>query len=391
MADAILGVPADELRRSRTSVKWRAFGPDVLPLFIAEMDVRPCPSVVEAVSDAVSRGDTGYAWTAPYVDAFTAFADRRWGWQPDPDATVPVADVLTGITTLLRLLTAPGGPVVVSSPVYNAFHDVVAAAGRRVVEAPLRDGRLDVDALRSVFADLAPAAGTAAAGRGAARDGAVYLLCNPHNPTGHVPTPAELAALADAANEFGVRVVSDEIHAPLTLDGSRFTPWLTVPGAEGHFTVTSAAKTYNLAGLKAGLVVAGPAAVDDLRRIHPYVTYGASHLGTIAQAAAWAEGDAWLDRLLGELAANRAALVEAVASLPGVTVQAPEATYLAWLDLRATDLGDEPAAALRERARVALSEGTTFGSGGAGHARLNFATSPEILHEALDRLAGCLA
>ncbi|MBB2987114.1 MalY/PatB family protein [Terracoccus luteus] len=383
MADAILGVPTDELRSSRTSVKWRAFGPDVLPLFIAEMDVRPCPAVVTAVSDAVSRGDTGYAWTAPYVEAFTAFADRRWGWQPDPEATVPVADVLTGITTLLRLLTAPGGPVVVSSPVYNAFHDVVAAAGRRVVEAPLRDGRLDVDALRAVFADLARAGGPGA--------GVAYLLCNPHNPTGHVPTAAELAALAEAANEFEVRVVSDEIHAPLTLDGVRFTPWLTVPGADGHFTVTSAGKTYNLAGLKAGLVVAGAAAVDDLRRIHPYVTYGASHLGTIAQAAAWAEGDEWLDRLLGELAANRATLVEAVASLPGVTAQPPEATYLAWLDLRATRLGDEPAAALRERARVALSEGTTFGAGGAGHARLNFATSPEILREALDRITGCLA
>src|SRR5689334_8884883 len=377
----ILGVPLDDLRRSRTSVKWGVFGPDVIPMWIAEMDSAPCQAVVDAVSGAVGRGDTGYALTEAYAAEVASFADAEWGWAFDPQSTTRVTDVLTGVTHLLRLFTDEGGPVVVSPPVYNAFYDVIAACGRRVAEAPLGpDHRLDLDRLAAVFAEVSAGAHRAA-----------YLLSNPHNPTGTVHSPGELAELARVADAHGVRVVSDEIHGPLVLPPSTFTPYLSLPGTERGVTVTSASKAWNLAGLKAAIVVPGAEAVAALRRLHPFATFGASHLGVIAQTAAFRDGRAWVHRLVDELDANRQLLTRLVSEqLPGVRLVAPESTYLAWLDLRALGLGDDPAAELVRRARVALSSGPTFGSGGAGHARLNFGTSPEVIREAIGRIAACL-
>ncbi|GAA2479890.1 MalY/PatB family protein [Terrabacter carboxydivorans] len=374
----ILGVPLEDLRRDRTSVKWGVHGPDVIPMWIAEMDCAPCPAVVDAVSAAMVRGDTGYALTEEYAAELAAFAEAEWSWDFDPRTTTRVADVLSGVTHLLGLFTEVGGPVVVSPPVYNAFYEVIEACGRRVVEAPLGpDHRLDVDGLAEVFArETAGGAPTA------------YLLSNPHNPTGTVHTPAELEALARVADAHGVRVLSDEIHGPLVLPTSTFTPYLTVPGTERGVTVTSASKAWNLAGLKAAVIVPGEDAVDDVRRLHPYVTFGASHLGVIAQTAAYRDGRAWLRRLVGELDANRRLLADLVAEqLPGARLVVPEATYLAWLDLSGLGLGDDPAGEVLRRARVALSPGPIFGSGGHGHARVNYATSPEILREAVDRIA----
>lgn len=177
----IFGVPLADLRRDRTSVKWGRYDPDVIPMWIAEMDCAPCPAVVDAVSAAVARGDTGYALTQEYAAEIAAFADAEWGWGFDAHTTTRVADVLTGVTHLLGLLTDPGGPVVVSPPVYNAFYEVIEACGRTVVEAPLGpDHRLDLDRLADVFAEVT-----------ARGDRAAYLLSNPHNPTGTVHTPDE--------------------------------------------------------------------------------------------------------------------------------------------------------------------------------------------------------
>lgn len=381
MTRRILDHTVDELRRDHTSIKWRAYPDDVLPLWVAEMDAAPCDAVLAAVTDAMRRGDTGYAGTGTYAAAFTSFADAQWGWGPHPRATIQVTDVLTGIARLIELFTAVGGPVVVSSPTYNAFYIVIDSVGRRVVDAPLtEEGRLDLDALadafRRVTADGSPAA---------------YLLSNPHNPTGTVHSADELARLATLAGEHGVRVISDEIHAPLVYATSTFTPYLTVPGAEAGVTVTAASKAWNLAGLKAGLLVPGAAALPDVKRLHPFVTMGASHLGTIAQSAAWASGRDWLARLVTELDDNRRLLADLVTEqLPGVRMVVPEATYLAWLDCRALGLGDDPAEVFRKRGRVALSPGPHFGARGTGCARLNFATSPTILREAVTRMASCL-
>ncbi|GAA1774395.1 MalY/PatB family protein [Kocuria aegyptia] len=381
----------DQLRR-RTSMKWRAHPEDVLPLWVAEMDVPVAPAVARAVHEAIDLGDTGYPAGTGYAEALGAFAARRWQWDGIAvERTALVPDVMLGVVELLRLVTDPGDAVVVNAPVYAPFYAFVSHDARRVVEAPLgEDLRIDPEVLEATFR-------RARAGGGKV----VYLLSNPHNPTGTVHTGRELAAVAELARRHGVRVVADEIHAPLVLPGARFTPYLSVPGAEDAFALMSASKGWNLAGLKAALAIAGREAAADLQRMPEEVGHGPSHLGIIAHTAAFAAGEEWLDALLQGLDANRALLGDLLAQhLPDVRYTPPQGTYLAWLDCRALGLepADRPggiavvsdmAATARmflDRARVALSSGHVFGTGGAGHVRLNFATSQENLTEAVTRM-----
>ncbi|MGI5526414.1 MalY/PatB family protein [Streptomyces syringium] len=371
----------DELRL-RTSAKWRTYPPDVLPLWIAEMDVPVAEPVARALVDAVALGDTGYPVGTGYAEALDAFARQRWGWDGVvAERTAIVPDVMLGVVEMLKLVTGPGDAVVVSPPVYPPFFPFVENMGRRVLEAPLGDGhRLAPAALEAAFRRAV------AGGRRAA-----YLLCSPHNPTGTVHTAQELAALAELANHYGVRVVADEIHAPLVPPGTRFVPFLSVPGAGGAFSLMSSSKAWHLAGLKAALAVVGPAATDDLARLPYEVSHGPGHLGIIAHTAALREGGEWLDAVLTGLDENRRLLAELLARhLPDVRYTPPEGTYLAWLDCRALGLGDDPAAVFLERGRVALIGGTDFGTGGAGHVRLNLATSPEVITEAVRRMAAAL-
>jgi len=376
----ILGAGESQLRRDRTSVKWVAYPPDVLPLWVAEMDAAPCAAVVEAVTAAVRRGDTGYGWGPRYAAAVARYARDSWGWELDPSSSQVVTDVMIGASEVLRLLTDPGGPVVVSPPVYDSFFGFVDAIGRRRVDAPLTSaGRLDPEALASAFRE--------ATSRG---ERAAYLLCNPQNPTGTLHSPEELATLAALAREHGVRVVSDEVHSPLVLPGSPpFTPYLTVPGAEDAFAVFSPSKGWNLAGLKSALVVAGPGAVPELERLHEVHTHGSSHIGAIAHVAALEQGGEWLAQLLEELSANFDLLEHLLAEhLPDIRWRRPQATYLAWLDCRALGLGDDPAQAFRRRGRVALGSGPRYDPhGGQGFVRLNVATCPEVIEEAVRRMA----
>ncbi len=371
----------DQLR-SRTSLKWRRYGEAVLPLWVAEMDALLAPVVREALEDVLARGDTGYPWGAGYAEAYRGFARERWGWDvAGPPAVALVPDVMHGVAEALALLGGPGDPVVVTPPVYPPFFAVAARAGRPVVEAPLDPrGRLDPGSLASALARAA-----------AASPRATLLLSNPHNPTGTVPTGDELTRVAALARAHGVAVISDEIHSPLVLAGARFTPYLSLEGTEDALAVVSASKGWNLAGLKAALLIAGPARVPDLARIPESVAHGAGHVAAIAHGAAFAAGGPWLDELLGALEENRRLLGAFVGErLPGVNYRAPQGTYLAWLDCAGLGLAD-PAGFFLEAAGVALSPGADFGTGGSGAVRLNFATSPAILIEALERMAGALA
>jgi cystathionine beta-lyase len=369
-----------ESLRERTSEKWRAYPEDVLPLFVAEMDYPLAEPIAEALTAAVRRSDTGYAWSGGELpSAFADFAERRWGWQVDPGQVTTTADVGVLIVEALRLAIRPGDGVVINPPVYPPFFDFVPEAGGRVVEVPLLQDAagwsLDLDGLERAFAAGARA----------------YLLCNPHNPVGH-PHPADqLAAVAELAARYDVTVVSDEIHAALTLSNGVFTPFLSVSDAarEHGIAAESASKAWNLAGLKCAMFVTASERMSRLVASLPEgVTYRTGLFGQIASTVAFAEGEDWLDGAILALERNRDALTTLLAEkLPGVGYLAPRASYLAWLDFRALGWGEDPSIRSLEKGRVALSSGPMFGAQGAGFARLNFACSPEVLAEAVDRLA----
>ena len=371
--------------RQRRSMKWDRGPDDVRPLWVAEMDCVLADPIKHALATAVARSDTGYAHrtgrtSAAYAESFAGFADRHWGWSVHPTHAALMPDVMQGATHALRALTAPDSPVVLTPPVYPPFfHHVAVDLGRPIVDVPLRTDpagryRLDLDGIDAAFAG----------GAGG------LLLCNPHNPTGTVFPAAELAALAAIAARRGARVVVDEIHAPLVLGDRPFTPYLTVDPTA--IAVHSGSKAFNLAGLKAALAVAGPDAIDELARVPDPVSIGAGLFGVLAGEAAYRHGDEWLARLLAELRANQDLLATLLAEqLPEVRWTRPDATFLAWLDLRALELGSDPAAALLERSRVELSPGPDFGRGGAGFARLNLATGPTLLTEAVSRLAAIVS
>ncbi|WP_344257775.1 MalY/PatB family protein [Streptomyces sodiiphilus] len=375
-----LRLPLAELRR-RTSVKWRTYPEDVLPMWVAEMDVLPAPPVRRALHEAVDLGDTGYPAGTGYARALDAFTRERWAWEVVPEHTAVVPDVMLGMVEVLKLVTGPGDAVVISPPLYPPIRQFVGHLGRRVLHAPLDSaGRLDPEAIEEAFRDAV-----------AGDRPAAYVLCSPHNPTGTVHTAEELATVARLASRYGVRVVSDEIHAPLVLPGAVHLPYLSLPGTEDAFVLISASKAWNLAGLKAALVVAGPTAVADLARMPEEVSHGPSHLGVIAHTAAFLDGGPWLDDLRAALSQNRTLLSSLLAThLPEVRMRQVEGGYLAWLDCRDLGLGDNPAKTFLHRGRVALNPGHTFGPGGAGRVRFNFAASPDLVTEAVRRMAAAV-
>jgi cystathionine beta-lyase len=363
-----------ERLRQRTSVKWRQYPEDVLPLWVAEMDVDQAEPVARAIIEAVRNGDTGYLAGTAYAEALAEFAKTRWNWDGiEVERTANVPDVMLGIVEMIKLVSGPGDPVIVSPPVYPPFYMFVRSMGRAVVEAPLTDGRLDLTVLERTFQLIRA-------------ERPVFLLCNPHNPTGTVHTADELTAVAQLARTYGVRVIADEIHAPIVSKSTKFVPYLSVD--EYGLSLMSASKGWNLSGLKAAVAIAGPAAADDLARLPEEVSHGPSHLGAIAHTAALREGGDWLDVVLSGLDDNRTLLAGLLDEhLPEVGYRPSPATFLAWLDCRNLGLGDDPAAVFLERGRVALTSGRDYGTGGAGFARLNIAASPEVLTEAVRRMA----
>ncbi|KQT73069.1 MalY/PatB family protein [Microbacterium sp. Leaf436] len=373
-----------ELLRQRSSTKWRSYGDDVIPMFVAETDFALAPAITAALTRAVEIGDTGYTPPRPGIDVdFAAYAERQWAWRPDPARIRWTGDVMMGVVEVLRAVTRPGDRVIVTPPVYPPFYDTVEEAGAVVERVPLVDDgerwSLDLDGI-----ERALAAGARS-----------VLLCNPHNPTGTVHTRASLAALARLVHRYGATVVSDEIHAPLTHAPTTFTPFLDA-GPEAAlvgYTVTSASKTYNLAGLKCAVIVTGDESTAEVVRGLPWeVEWRAGLFGVIANRAAFsAESDEWLEGLLAALDENRHLLADLLAEhLPLARYRPPEAGFLAWVDVSAYGWGDNPAPYLRREAGVALHHGPLFGEQGVGHVRINVGCAPEVLREAIERI-GALA
>jgi cystathionine beta-lyase len=367
-------IPLERLRRRR-SAKWALHG-EALPAWVAEMDFPLASPVKRALVAAIELDDCGYAAPAELglAPAFAEFAAARLGWEVDPARVAASPNVVAALTAVLGAVAEPGARVVINTPVYHPFFAIVAEAGCELVEAPLVEGELDLEAIERELA-----AGAAA-----------LILCSPHNPSGSVPSRGQLAAIADSAARHGSWVLADEIHAPLTLAGAEHVPFLTVSEAarEHGIAFSSASKSFNLAGLMCSQIVTASERAAAVTRRLPFLATHCGHLGAIASIAAFREGGPWLDDVLAVLDSNRALLGELLAArLPEVGYEPPRASYLAWLDLRGLDLGENPAAAILERGGLALNSGPTFGPQGAGFARLNFGTSPALVEEAVERIA----
>ena len=366
--------------RRRTSEKWRTYPQDVLPLFVAEMDYPLAPSIKDALSRAMEHGDSGYVdkEELPARTALAGYARDAWGWSPSPERMGITADVSVVIVESLRRLNSGEG-VIIIPPVYPPFFELVPEAGGAVVEVPLVDDgerfALDLGGIDRALAEGAKG----------------VLLCSPHNPVGLVHPAEQLRELSSIVDRHGGFVVSDEIHAPLTFRGHRFTPYLTVSEAarEHGLAAASASKAFNLAGLKCGFFVAESDRMRSLIRSLPQeVTSRAGLFGVLATCAGLTHGRGWLEATIAAIEANLALLREQLTQqLPRARLRTPAATYLAWVDLSGYGWGDDPAAYLLKAAKVALSSGPAFGSPGAGYVRINIACAPEVLIEAIDRIA----
>jgi len=365
--------------RSLTGIKWNHYPDDVLPAWVADMDLPPAPVCVDAVRALLDRGDLGYnfAAAARIPEVFARRQEKRFGWTPNVENARLFCDVLQAVELALWAHTKPGDGVVLLTPVYHPFYTAIEAAKCRLIDVPLDGPAWELDAERL---EAAIDATTRA-----------VLICNPHNPTGHALRAQELGALAEIAERHDLLVISDEIWSDLVFAPAHHIPFASVSpeAAARTVTITAASKAFNLAGLCCAVGHLGHEGVGAaFRALPPHLLGAVGSPGAEATLAAWTLGDEWLDATRALLHANRDHLAARLArELPEVGLDVPDATYLAWLDFRALGLGDDPAAALLEKVRVGLSPGLQFGEAGAGFARLNFATTRELLDEIVDRIA----
>ncbi len=371
--------------RLRRGQKWSLYPADVLPAWVADMDFEVAEPIRAALAERVANNDLGYPLAPARTDLPALFAARvaaRFDWQIDPAEVVVLSDVVQGLYVGLETLSAPGDGVLIQTPIYPPFLHAAAEIGRRAVLCPLVAGatRYEID-----FEALAAAvdAGTR-----------VLMLCNPHNPSGRAYGRSELEALALLACRHDLTVISDEIHAELMLNGERHIPIAALSPEIAARTVTlmSASKAFNIAGLCMAFAHFGSRQLRERFQGLPSHTRGGTNtLAIAAVQAAWQAGQPWLDEVIAYLRANRDHVAAHCRThWPEVKHFAPEATYLAWLDMRAVGLPGNPQEFFLKQARVALSDGRAFGEAGEGFVRLNFATSRTILDAVLARMDAAL-
>jgi cystathionine beta-lyase len=373
-----------ERLRARRGEKWATFPPDVLPAWVADMDFPLAEPIAAYLDELRESNDLGYPVNPTPAALPSVFAQRmteRFGWSVDPERVEVLTDVVQGIYIALWNLTSAGDGVVVQTPVYPPFMEAVAECDRAQITNELVRGpsryEIDFDALRA-----APAHTRA------------LLLCNPQNPTGRAFTRAELERLAELALERDWLVISDEIACDLVYPPAAHVPFASLGPEIARRTIalTSATKGFNIAGLRCGVAWFGSESLQKtFNRIPRHIRGGLGSLGLVATEIAWTRCQPWLDALLTYLEGNRDRVASFLRErMPEVGMCVPESTYLAWLDCRALDLPGDPQRFFLSKARVALSPGPRFGQGGAGFARLNFATSRAILDQILERMAGAL-
>lgn len=378
MAEEVRAFSLEELRK-RKSVKWRFYDRDVLPLPVAEMDFPIAEPIKAALRDMIDRSDAGYLGPFPELfEAFRSFSSELWGWNPDVTQMRTATDVGVGVVEVMRTLIEPGDKVLLNSPIYDNMWRWIAEVKAELVDVPLKRNQLeyslDLEAIESAYQSGIK----------------VHLLCSPHNPVGTVFERESLSKLAELAKHYQVIIISDEIHAPLTFTEKKFIPFLGVSDAarEIGITVTSASKTFNLAGLKCALIITENQFLKEKINAMPIsVAYRASLFGAAAATAAMSESREWLKGTLVTLDRNRKIIRELIdTKIPSIGYRIPDFGYLAWLDLSALELGQDPAKVLLERGKLAVNGGHMYGPLNPTFVRFNYGTSPEIINEAFDRI-----
>ncbi len=372
-------------RRRTESSKWRKFEPDVLPLWVADMDFPAPEPVIRALRERVEHGVFGYVLEQP--EFHEVVVDRLWkryGWRVSPEAIVLLPGVIPGFNLACRAFAAPGDGILIHVPAYPPILRCPGNSGFSRDEAPLArrpDGRhaVDWDAFEGAITERTR----------------VFLLCNPQNPTGRMFAREELTRMAEICLGRGLVICADEIHCDLAFEGRRHIPIASLaPEIEARtITLMAPSKTYNLAGLKCAIaVIPEPTLREKFVAARVDLVQTVNVLGYTAALAAYRDGGPWLEAVLRYLEANRDLAVQYVrAQLPGCAVAPPEATYLAWIDCRGAGIpGGDPYTFFLDEGRVALNDGKTFGTGGDGFVRLNFACPRSTLTEGLERMRRAL-
>jgi cystathionine beta-lyase len=388
VSESQIVIPSLSELQTHRSEKWRGFARDVLPLPVAEMDFPVAEPIREVLLEMVKTSDLGYLGSIPELGtSFASFAKRRWNWTLNPLHVRAATDVGVAVVELLRIFTKPGDKVLFSSPVYQNFYTWMRETKVEMVDVPFLIDAESTDG--TGWSHDWP--GIEAAYKNGV---SVHLLCSPHNPLGKIYTREDLLRIAELAKKHGVIVISDEIHAPLTFKEQPFIPFLSLgeSASEVGVAVTAASKGWNIAGLKCAIIVSQTEKMHEkLNELAPALHYRASLLGAFATVAAFEKGEPWLDQAIVILDENRHLIGNLIESrVPSIKYAMPHCSYLAWLDLRALNLGEDPGAVLIERAKVAFNSGHIYGALGKSHVRLNFATSPAIITEAIERIARVL-
>lgn len=370
-------------RRVYPTTKWHLYDEDVLPLWVADMDFAVAPAIQTALAERLAHPVFGYTHADRTLkQTLCQWSHERYGWEIKPDWQHWLPGVVPALHVASLALTEPGDGVLTVTPIYPPFLKVADNTGRTTQTAPMRAPtsddplwRLDFEAMEAAITPHTR----------------LLLWCHPHNPTGRVFDDEELSRLAEFIERHDLIVCSDELHCDLILDGSAHRPLAMAEPRLASRTITlwAASKTFNVAGLTSACAVISD---DDLRARFKRGCLGLmpseNIMGETAAQAAYAHGEPWRRALLAQLRDNVALIESFVARWPGVHMSAPQATYLAWLDLREAGLGETPQKEILKQARVALNNGTDFGW--PGFARLNFGTEYALLEEALKRMDALL-
>jgi cysteine-S-conjugate beta-lyase len=360
-------------------------GDDVIPMWIADMDFKAPAFLNDAVHAAADAGDFGYfANLESYLDAVCWWSKSRHGWNIDPDWIINTVSIGNAVAFAIQTWSRPGDAVAVFTPVYHEFARKIRKNDRVVTELPLvvRDDRfvLDLEGYEECMTGREK----------------ILLLCSPHNPGGRVWSVEELRSIADFAARHDLVLVSDEIHNDIIMPGYAHVPTaLAAPDATPRLvTMTSASKTFSIAGARLGAVIIEDAALrkqfaDTVRR----ADLGPNLFGVVLSRAAFSpEGAAWVDALVDYLAGNFEIFRKGLSEIPGVSIHKLEGTFLAWVDFSRLGMSDaELWRRVTENARLVPSPGPAFGSGGEGGLRFNLGTQRARVEDAVDRLVGAFA